>query len=322
MGPTGTNPLNAAAWTFSVTSCRRSMRRFGGTRCTSGSCFGGGTGAAAVSGATVAAGSSGRWHAVSSQGFLFWPSSSKYFSTLPARRRGSLVRARGGLFQNQFERLFLSVWPCRIILPSSALFCRCSALWEMLSHVTIRTGSRPWAQSVPPAAPAKEKPRWQSRSTPPPTRPEPRDHAARFHRESSPRPGMRKMRLPDPLRPPGPQSGHSLERPSPSLSCAAPPAPSGYRSRWSAGLWCKPTSRRVRWPLPAARTRRRTGPGAPSSAPRSWRRLTLHPWSSMPEQGWWALTAPPGNAQPKPREPAAHRPAARHEGTVSAAGPA
>ena len=67
----------------------------------------------------------------SSRGFLSWPSSSKYVSTLPARRRGSLVRARGGLFQNQFERLFLSVSACRIILPSSVLFCRSCALWEL-----------------------------------------------------------------------------------------------------------------------------------------------------------------------------------------------
>jgi hypothetical protein len=45
-GPTGTSPLNAAADLLTFSVCRRSSRRFGGTRRTCGSTCGGGAGAA------------------------------------------------------------------------------------------------------------------------------------------------------------------------------------------------------------------------------------------------------------------------------------
>jgi hypothetical protein len=45
-GPTGTNPLNAAADLLTFSVCLRSSRRFGGTRRTCGSTCGGGAGAA------------------------------------------------------------------------------------------------------------------------------------------------------------------------------------------------------------------------------------------------------------------------------------
>ena len=43
-------------------------------------------------------------------------SSSNHSGRLPARLRENLVRARGGLFHHQVERLFLYVWSCTIIL--------------------------------------------------------------------------------------------------------------------------------------------------------------------------------------------------------------
>ena len=46
IGPTGTNPLSAAADLLTFSVCRRSSRRFGGTRRTCGSTCGGGAGAA------------------------------------------------------------------------------------------------------------------------------------------------------------------------------------------------------------------------------------------------------------------------------------
>jgi hypothetical protein len=52
------------------------------------------------------------------------------------------VRARGGLFHHQVERLFRYVWSCTIILSLSALFCRLSALWELVPLV-IHTGLLP-----------------------------------------------------------------------------------------------------------------------------------------------------------------------------------
>src|ERR1700722_6667521 len=74
----------------------------------------------------------------SSWGVLFLPASTKqlpkrssnHFGSQQALPRESLVRARGGLVHHQFERLSQSVWSCRIILPSSGLFCRFSSLWE------------------------------------------------------------------------------------------------------------------------------------------------------------------------------------------------
>ncbi len=74
----------------------------------------------------------------SSWGVLFLPAStrrlpkrsSNHVGSQQALPRESLVRARGGLVHHQFERLSRSVWSCRIILPSSGLFCRFSALWE------------------------------------------------------------------------------------------------------------------------------------------------------------------------------------------------
>jgi hypothetical protein len=61
---------------------------------------------------------------------------------LPAQPRENLVRARGGLFHHQVERLFLYVWSCTIILSPSALFCRLFVLWELMPLV-IRSGLLP-----------------------------------------------------------------------------------------------------------------------------------------------------------------------------------
>jgi hypothetical protein len=69
-------------------------------------------------------------------------SSSIRSGRLPARPRENLARARGGLFHHLIERLFRNVWSCTIILSPSALFCRLSALWELMPFV-IRSGLLP-----------------------------------------------------------------------------------------------------------------------------------------------------------------------------------
>ncbi len=69
-------------------------------------------------------------------------SSSRGSGRLPARPRENLARAQGGLFHHLVERLFRCVWSCTIILSPSALFCRLSALWELMPFV-IRSGSLP-----------------------------------------------------------------------------------------------------------------------------------------------------------------------------------
>jgi hypothetical protein len=86
------------------------------------------------------------WRAACASGTEPWPlpsapkqsltqSSSNRAGRLPARLRENLVRVRGGLFHHQVERLFRSVWSCTIILSPSALFCRLSALWELMPKV-------------------------------------------------------------------------------------------------------------------------------------------------------------------------------------------
>jgi hypothetical protein len=58
-------------------------------------------------------------------------SSSNHSWSPRAQLRESLAPVAGGQFQHLFERLFRSVWSCRIILSFSGLFCRFSALWEL-----------------------------------------------------------------------------------------------------------------------------------------------------------------------------------------------
>jgi hypothetical protein len=59
--------------------------------------------------------------------------------------RESLAPVAGGQFQHLVERLFRSVWSCRIILSFSGLFCRLSSLWELKCErtFTINTSHRP-----------------------------------------------------------------------------------------------------------------------------------------------------------------------------------
>ena len=206
------------------------------------------------------------------------PSSSIRSGRLPARPRENLVRARGGLFHHQVERLFRSVWSCTIILSPSALFCRLSALWELMPLV-IRSGLLPSAQSEPLAAPAGAKRHSQSRSAPPPTPAAPRDRVVTFRTKSSPGPGKPKVLWSDQLRCRYSQPGHFPERPTPSRPSAAHPAPCGCRSRSSVARWRTPAFRRDRSPSPAVRTRQRTLTAAPSSVPCSWHHLILRSWS-------------------------------------------
>jgi hypothetical protein len=86
--------------------------------------------------------------------------SSNHFGSQQALPRESLVRARGGLVHHQFERLSRSVWSCRIILPSSGLFCRFSSLWEF-DCVVIHIGWQPWAQCALLATPVTAKRGWR-----------------------------------------------------------------------------------------------------------------------------------------------------------------
>jgi hypothetical protein len=133
-GPTGTNPLNAAADLLTFSVCRRSRRRFGGTRRTCGSTCGGGAGAATAARVCkpVVGGAAGAGCLCSFPGAFFF-AFLVFLDSASAAARKSRARSRRLKSESIWAMISIRVDMLNysIVLRS---FCPSFALWE-LRHI-------------------------------------------------------------------------------------------------------------------------------------------------------------------------------------------